>query len=190
MREADVVVDAEVVALAGHDHVVVAVEPHLARPPGLPRAERGERRPLRRLALLAAEAAAHAPHLDGDRVVVEAEHMGDDVLHLGRVLGRGMDEHVAVLAGDGERDLAFEVEMLLPADAELAGDLASARGSISSAGSPRLEAVVGEDRASRRPSASSTSITGIAGAVAMRASLAARRAWSRVSATTTNSTWP
>ncbi len=49
--------------------------------------------------------------------------MGDDVLHLARVLRRGMDDHVAVLAGDGERDLAFEVEVLLAADAELAGDL-------------------------------------------------------------------
>ena len=91
---------------------------------GLPRGQRRQRRPLRRLALLAAEAAAHAPHLDGHGVVVEAEHVGDDVLHLGRVLGRGMDEHVAVLAGDGERDLPLEIEMLLPADAELAGDLA------------------------------------------------------------------
>ena len=119
--------------------------------PVLQRAERGERRPLRRLALLAAEAAAHAAHLDGDGVVVQAEHVGDDVLHLARMLGRGIDEHVAVLAGDGERDLAFEIEMLLAADAELAGDLPSARGSISSAGSPRLEGVVGQHRGRRRP---------------------------------------
>ena len=120
-REAGDVVDAEIVALAGHGHVVVAVEPHLARPAGLPCRQRGQRRPLRRLALLAAEAAAHAPHLDGDGVVVEAEDMGDDVLHLARVLGRGMHEHVAVLAGDGQRHLALQVEMLLAAEAELAG---------------------------------------------------------------------
>ena len=42
---------------------------------------------------------------------------GDDVLHLARMLGRGMDQHV-VLARNGERDLAFEIEMLLPADAQ------------------------------------------------------------------------
>ena len=61
--EADRPVDAEIVALAGHHHVVVAVEPELARPAGGVRRERGEHGPLRRLAFLAAEAAAHAPHL-------------------------------------------------------------------------------------------------------------------------------
>ena len=123
MPQPDAVVDPEVVALAGHDHVVVAVEPELARPAGLAGAERRQRRPLRRLALLAAETAAHPAHLDGDGVAVERRALGDDVLHLARVLGRGVDDHVAVLAGDGERDLAFEIEMLLSADAEFAGDL-------------------------------------------------------------------
>ena len=46
--------------------------------------------------------------------------MRDDVLHLARVLGGGMDEHVAVLAGHGEGDLPFQVEVLLAAQAELA----------------------------------------------------------------------
>ena len=54
------------------------------------------------------------------------EHVGDEVLHLARMLGRGMDQHVAVLAGDGERHLAFEIEMLLPADAQLAVHAAAA----------------------------------------------------------------
>ena len=66
--------------------------------------------------------AAHAPHLDRHRAVRDVEHVGDEVLHLARMLGRGMDEHVAVLARNGERDLAFEIEMLLPADAQRAGD--------------------------------------------------------------------
>ena len=70
----------------------------------------------RRLALLAAEAAAHAPHLDGDGVVGKAEHLGDGVLDLARMLRRGMDQHVARLAGDGVGDLTFEVEMVLAAD--------------------------------------------------------------------------
>ena len=63
LAEAGMVVDPHVVTFARHDHVVVAVEAHLARPAGLVGAECGERRPLRRLALLAAEAAAHAAHL-------------------------------------------------------------------------------------------------------------------------------
>ena len=120
--EADVVVDAEIVALAGHLHVVVAVEPELCGPAGLRRGERRDGRDQRRLALLAAEAAAHAAHLHRDGVVGQAEHLGDGVLDLGRVLGGGMDQHVAVLAGDGVGDLAFEVEMVLPADMQRAGD--------------------------------------------------------------------
>ena len=50
--------------------------------------------------------------------VRHVQHLRDEVLHLARMLGRGMDQHVAVLARDGERHLAFEIEMLLPADAQ------------------------------------------------------------------------
>ena len=39
------------------------------------------------------------------------------------MLGRGMHQQVAVLARQGEGDLAFEIEMLLPADAERGGEL-------------------------------------------------------------------
>ena len=79
--EADLVVGAEIVPLAGHDHVVVAVEPQLARPPGHARGERRDRGPLRRLGLLAAEGAAHAAHFDRDRGVRNVEHLGDQVLN-------------------------------------------------------------------------------------------------------------
>ena len=70
---ADAPVGAEIVALAGHGEIVVAVEPDLARPPGDARRHRGDRRPLAGLALLAAEAAAHAARLDGDERVGNAE---------------------------------------------------------------------------------------------------------------------
>ena len=63
---ADRVCDREVVPLAGHCHVVVAVEPEFAGTAGDARRHRGDRRPLRRLRLLAAEAAAHAAHAAGD----------------------------------------------------------------------------------------------------------------------------
>ena len=115
--------------------------------PVLRASKRGERRPLRRLALLAAESAAHAPHLDGDRGIGQPEQWAHDVLHLARMLGRGMDQHIIVLAGNGERHLAFEIEMLLPADAERAGEAARAcrerRGGIAA-----CEGVIGQDVAS------------------------------------------
>ena len=126
--EAHLVVDDEVVALAGDHHVVVAVGPALGRAAGLlgdQRAQAGEQVALR---LLAAEGAAHAADLDRDRVRGDAQHLGDHVLDLGRVLGRGIDRDLVVLARDGERDLAFEVEMLLPADVHPAGEPARCGG--------------------------------------------------------------
>ena len=85
--EADVVADQERMALAGRAHVVVARQPQLHRPPRLPGQHRGDAGDDGRLALLAAEGAAHAPHLDGHGVERQAEQMRDAVLHLGRMLG-------------------------------------------------------------------------------------------------------
>ena len=109
-------------ALAGQAHVVIAIEPDFARPAGEARAERRDCGPLRGLRLLAAECAAHAPHLDRHGDVRHFENLGDEMLHLARVLGRAIDLHVAVFARNGERDLAFEIEMLLAADAQPAFD--------------------------------------------------------------------
>ena len=113
---ADAPVGAKIVALAGQHEIVVAVEPDLAGRAGDLGAERGDRRPGAGLALLAAEAAAHPPRLDADERVGNAEDPRDDMLHLGRVLRRGVHEHLGALAGDRERGLALEIEMLLPAD--------------------------------------------------------------------------
>ncbi|MPL80129.1 hypothetical protein SDC9_26022 [bioreactor metagenome] len=118
---ADPVVDAEIVALAGDDHVIVAVVAHLACPPGQPRRHRAGNGKVIALALLAAEAAAHAPHLDPHVVHVQAERLGHLVLHLGRVL-RGTADGDAHVLGQGERGLAFQVEMLLTADLDRAFD--------------------------------------------------------------------
>ena len=114
---ADAPVRAEIVALAGQYEIVVAVEPDLAGRAGDLGAERGDRGPGAGLALLAAETAAHPPRLHADERVGHGEDPRDDVLHLGRVLRRGVHEHLGALAGDRERGLTLEVEMLLPADA-------------------------------------------------------------------------
>jgi hypothetical protein len=87
----------------------------------------GDDGPLRRLRLLAAEAAAHAPHLDRHGVARPVERVGDQVLHLARMLGRAMDEHVPILHGDGERDLALEIEMILSADIDPAAEAMACR---------------------------------------------------------------
>jgi hypothetical protein len=107
------------VALAGDEHVVVAVGAQLDR--ALQLARRSPRGgPQRRLRFLAAEAAAHAPALDHDVVRMQAQRMRDHVLHLARVLGRALHQHAAVFLRDGVGDLAFQVELLLAADIQLA----------------------------------------------------------------------
>ena len=114
--KAEIVVDPHLVALAGHLHVVVAVEAAFRRPPGLCRDEGRDGGEQRRLTLLAAEAAAHAPELHRHGVVRDPQHLGDVVLDLGGMLGGGAHEDVTVFQRRGGGDLAFEVEMILAAD--------------------------------------------------------------------------
>jgi hypothetical protein len=117
--EAEFVIDQEVVALACRCHVLVAVGAELDRPLQLLGGDGGECRKLVALGFLAAEAAAHAAHVDRDRVGWNVEHMADDMLDLARVLGRRPDGDVVILAGDGHGDVALEVEMLLATDPHL-----------------------------------------------------------------------
>ena len=110
-------------ALAGDDEIIVPVEPELA---GLARhmgGQRGESAGLGGLGFLAAKGAAHAPRLHGDEGVGHGEHPRHHALHHCGVLGGGMDEHLASLARHGEGGLSLEIEMLLPADAQLSREL-------------------------------------------------------------------
>ena len=116
----DIVVDPAMMPLAGQDHVVVAVQPVLHRPPGALRQQRRRHRDQRRLRLLAAKPAAHAPRLAHHRMIGQFQRPSDEVLHLGRVLRGAVHQHVAILAGDRHGDLPFEIEMLLPADIDAA----------------------------------------------------------------------
>ena len=144
--EADVVVDAEIVTLAGHDHVVVAVEPELGRTSGPACDEGGDGRHEGGLAFLAAEPSAHAADLDRNRMVRHGEDLGDVVLDLARVLGRGIDEHVAVLARNRHGDHAFEVEVILAANPDSPLDAIRAVGE-QLVGIAESHLVFGEDEA-------------------------------------------
>jgi hypothetical protein len=115
--EAHLVAYLQVMPLAGDDHVVVAVVAHFARAvQAMGRHGAGHGQPVA-LAFLATKATTHPPHLDPNGGHGQVQRMGDLMLDLGRVLGRGLDEH-AVFLRDGGTDLAFQVEMLLPADFE------------------------------------------------------------------------
>ena len=114
--EADLIVDHEIVPLAGRGHVVVAIGTDLDGAVELLGGDGRECRELVALGFLAAEAAAHAAGLDRDGVARHAENVADHVLHLARVLRRGIDGDVMVFAGNGEGDLAFEIEVVLAAE--------------------------------------------------------------------------
>ena len=111
--EADLPADVERMPLAGHREVLRAVQSHPHRAPGELGAERGDGREAVRLHLLAAEAAAHAQALHGDLVGVDAEHVRDEVLRLGGVLRRALDEVLPLRVAHGERRVRLEVEVLL-----------------------------------------------------------------------------
>ena len=120
--EADLVVDVEVMTLAGRSHVVVPVGTDLD---GATVFLGGQRRHGCKhvcLRFLAAEGAAHAAHVDCHGVGRHAEHLADHVLGFARMLGRGIDRDLVVLAGNGKGDMALEIEVVLAADAHLAFD--------------------------------------------------------------------
>ncbi|KDB51037.1 hypothetical protein X805_33380 [Sphaerotilus natans subsp. natans DSM 6575] len=116
----DAVAELEAVAPAGDQEVVVAVRAQLDRALQPLRRQRRAGREQRRLRLLAAEAAAHAPALHLHLVRRQPQRVRDDVLHLGRVLGRAVHQQAVVLLRQRVGDLALQVELLLAAEAEAA----------------------------------------------------------------------
>ena len=120
--EADPPVRVEAVPLAGHGQVLRAGQPHPHRAAGERGAERGDGGEAVRLHLLAAEPAAHPQALDGDLVVVAAEHVRHDLLRLRRVLGAALHEDLPALVDVGERGVRLEVEVLLAGELDLAAE--------------------------------------------------------------------
>ena len=82
--EPDVVLVVAAMPLAGDHEVVVAVQADLDRAPAAVRGHRRDAGEDRRLRFLAAEAAAHPPHLAAHLVRHQVQARRDDVLHFGR----------------------------------------------------------------------------------------------------------
>ena len=194
-REAAVVVEAdapggvEPVPLAGHRHVLLAGQPQPDRSAGQRGAQGGDRGEPVRLHLLAAEAAAHAQALHGDPVAGQAEHVRGDLLGLGRVLGAGLHEHLAVLVDHRQRAVRLEVEVLLSGEVDLALE------DVGRAGKPGGDVAAGQHRLQRPGSSRPRWPRPRSGArAAARTSTstarAPRRAASRVSPSTQQTAWP
>jgi hypothetical protein len=116
--EAGAIVDTEVMALAGHDHVFITVEPALCRPAGQMRRKCGKAGPLRGLAFLATKTATHAAAFGGHTGVRNVEHVSHAMLHLTRVLRRAMTIMQPFSSGKAKLDLPLQIEMFLSSDQE------------------------------------------------------------------------
>jgi len=112
---AHIIVNAEIVALAGDYHIVVAVIAHLAGMSGQRCPDRTGHRKRVSLAFLAPKPTAHPADFHPHRMHRFADGMGNLVLYLGWVLGRGMDNHVPPFLRQGQCGLTLKIEMLLPA---------------------------------------------------------------------------
>ena len=110
------------VPLAGDAHVVVFVVDDARRAAGFVGHERGHHRGNRGLRFLAAERAAHPLADAHDLVLPDAQHLGHDGLNLGRVLRRGMDDDLPLLARIGDGRLRLQIELLLPTAGEHAAE--------------------------------------------------------------------
>jgi hypothetical protein len=140
--------------LAGLDVIVIAVETQLAWAFRHVRGKRGDNGRLAGLAFLAAETATHAACLDAHKGVRQSQGTGDKVLHLGRILCRGMNMQRARLVGYRQSRLPFEIEMLLPADGEAAFEPMRRTGQRS-ADIATAEIIIGQDAAALRAAARS-----------------------------------
>ena len=115
----DIVIDHEIVPLAGHDHVVVAIQAQLCRASGFLRHQCGNAGKQRRLTLFAAERAAHAPAFHDHVLGLFAQRMSYFVLHFAGMLRRAVNQQVAILSGHGHGDMPLEVKLVLAAQVEL-----------------------------------------------------------------------
>ncbi len=96
------------------------IGPQLHGAAGANREDGRSTREERGLAFLAAESAAHAPAFHRDVLRAQVERVGHEVLDLGGMLRGGIHAHRAVFQRHRGGDLAFEVEMILAPDGELA----------------------------------------------------------------------
>jgi hypothetical protein len=144
--EAHVVVDAEVVPLAGDHHVVVAVHTQLDRPLELEGRQRGALAEDAGIAFLAAKGAAHAPadgfHVLGGQVQRRRRFT---LVALGVLAGR-VQRELAVFTRHGVGDVAFQVELFLLAGAGAAFDSRCGAAAMAPAASPRVTVLVGSTK--------------------------------------------
>ncbi len=135
--KAHLVVDHEIMALAGHDHVRVTIQPQLDGTSGARRKQGRDAGKQGSLGFLAPKAAAHPAALHRHVLGLQAQRVRHQHLYFARMLGGTVYQHRAVFLGQGERDLAFQVKVILPAGVQAPAQTMGGVASIACAASPR-----------------------------------------------------
>ena len=112
----DAVIVSKRVAFAGDHEVLIPVQSQFDRAAQLARGHTGPYRHMPGLGFFTTKAAAHAPALDFDGVVVNPQGVRYPVLYFAGVLGAGVHQVLVLLLGHHISHLAFKVEVLLPAN--------------------------------------------------------------------------
>ncbi len=108
--------NAEFVTLAGDHHVIVAIITHPAGPAGQPGRDRTGACQRVSLTFLSAESSTHPAHFHPNGMHRDTKRLGNLVLDFRRMLAGAVNHHVAAFLRQRQRSLAFQVEMLLPAE--------------------------------------------------------------------------
>ena len=117
--ETCIVTNFEIMPLTGAAHVVIAVQSQLYGPACQPGHHGRHDGPLCRLGLLTAKGTTNPANLYRHSIDRFSKTAGHQVLHLGRMLGRGQDQHVPIFVGYGNGDLAFKVKVILATGEDL-----------------------------------------------------------------------
>ena len=108
------IVDPKIVPFARNDHVVVAIITHFTGFSRLQRRDCTSNSKRITLALFAAKPSSHSTGFNPNGVHRFADCMCNFVLDLGRVLGRAVNQNVAIFTRQGEGRLTFKIKVLLP----------------------------------------------------------------------------
>ena len=124
----NVIVNAKIMTLAGEPEIIITVINRFCRPARQMRRQRRSDCRQIALAFLAPKTAPHAAGFNRHGIIAGAKNCGNFVLDLAWMLGRGVDQHIAILARNGQCCLPLEIEMLLPANVDTAGKSAGCGG--------------------------------------------------------------
>ena len=112
------VVGQDIMAFAGHNHVVIAVQANFHAPTCGMGPQGSQTGPLRSLTFLATKTTAHTPTFRDHLRLGHRQHIGYQMLNFRWMLSRGKNMHAAAFNGHGHGDLPFQIKMFLSTNSD------------------------------------------------------------------------